>query len=289
MATGSTLRFTRMTGQSTPTDCTTEPQALYSGALTGGSHTESISGKADPKIAASPAGDKIVEAFPFSSSGPKPAVDVRDATAPTLSRSAEVGFAGPDDPTTVPRDVAVSPDGALALAAAGVSGTKVLSTTDLSEVAPGHGPLPDGTSSTAVAFSPDGSLLARGGPVDGTAADLLVQSAGPAQDATLAVDVVKAPTDLALDTPTEATMSGVEIHGTLTTPGVALPAGTTVGVCRVTKKGVIDLPAVTVGSDGSFTVDDVPPAKGSTLYVVSYDGDALHEASADFVTVDVTK
>ncbi|MET7383240.1 WD40 repeat domain-containing protein [Streptomyces sp. NPDC005526] len=438
VATGSTLRFTRMTSQSAPTDCATEPQALYSGALTGGSYTESISSEVDPKIAVSPAGDKIVEAYAFPSSGTKLAVGVWDATKPTLSRSAVHGFAGPDDPTTVPRDVAVSPDGALALVAAGVSGTKTLSTTDLSEVTPGYGPLPDGTSSTAVAFSPDGSLLARGGAADGTAADLLVQSADPARgdapreyaftdaqnggdrvadrgtafsadgsrlfavttdaagdaywlhvisnpdaryhssfdtpltaqpgtpyagqavqisgrlqmngpapstpvqvtavrhdsdgdhavppatvgsdgtftledtpavtgqatytvsfagdsahdpakDATLAVDVAKASTDLALDAPTAATTSGVEIHGTLTTPGAALPAGTTVDVSRVTKKGLVDLPAVTVGSDGSFTVDDVPPAKGSTLYTVSYAGDALHEASADYVIVDVTK
>ncbi|ARP71599.1 hypothetical protein LK07_19630 [Streptomyces pluripotens] len=438
VATGSTLRFTRMTSQSAPTDCTTEPQALYSGALTGGSYSESISGEVDPKVAVSPAGDKVVEAYAFPSSGSKLAVGVWNATTSTLSRSAVHGFAGPDDPTTVPRDVAVSPDGALALVAAGASGTKTLSTNDLSEVTPGYGPLPDGTSSTAVAFSPDGTLLARGGAVDGTAADLLVQSADPAQgdapreyaftdgtsggdrvadrglafsadgsrlfamttnaagdaywlhvisnpdgryhssfdtpltvqpgtpyagqavqisgrlqlngpapstpvqvtavrhdsagdhvvpsatvgsdgtftledtpavtgqatytvsfagdsahdpaqDATLAVDVAKAPTDLALDTPTKATTSGVEIHGTLTTPGAALPAGTTLNVLRATKKGVIDLPAVTVGSDGSFTVDDVPPAKGSTLYSVSYGGDALHEASADWVIVDVTK
>ncbi|MFE9097068.1 WD40 repeat domain-containing protein [Streptomyces sp. NPDC007264] len=433
VTTGGTLRFTRMTRQSAPTDCTTEPQALYS-VLPGGDQPESISSEVDPKIAVSPAGDKIVEAYAY---GSKLAVGVWNATGSNLTRSALRGFVGPNDPTTVPRDVAVSPDGELALVAAGVSGTKTLSITDLSEVAPGYGPLPDGTSSTAVAFSPDGSLLARGGAVDGTAADLLVQSADPArgdapreyaftdgtnggdrvadrglafsadgsrlfamttdaagdaywlhvisnpdaryhssfdspltaqpgtpyagqavrisgrlqlngpapsrpvqvtalrhdsdgdhavpsatvgsdgtftlddtpavtgqatytvsfagdsahdpaQDATLAVDVVKAPTDLTLDPPTRATTSGVEIHGTLTTPGAALSAGTTVDVRRVTKKGVIDLPAVAVGPDGSFTVDDVPPAKGSTLYVVSYDGDALHEASADYVTVDVT-
>lgn len=436
-ATGSTLWFTRMTGQTAAKDCATEPQALYSGALTGGSYPQGLTGVVDPKVTTSPAGDTIVEAFATYGSAPRLAVGVYSATSPYPRQLALRAFAAATDPSTVPRDVAVSPDGALALVAAGVSGTKALSTADLSEVAPGYAPLPAGTSSTAVAFSPDGSLVARGGAADGDTADLLVQKADPAQgdtpreyaftdgtaggdrvaerglafsadgsrlfamttdaagdaywlhvishpdaryhsafdgppsaqpaapfagqpvqisgtlrlngpaptapvqvtavrhdadgdhpvptatvgadgsftlqdtpsvtgqatytvsfagdaahdpaaDTTVGVDVAKAPTGLTLDPPTQTTRAGVELHGALSTAGVPLPAGTVVHVTRLTHKGAADLPAASVGADGSFTVDDVPPSAGSTLYAVAYAGDALHEASADWVTVQVT-
>ncbi|MEU5088834.1 Ig-like domain repeat protein [Streptomyces sp. NPDC021356] len=434
---GGRLWFTRMSNQHLPKDCATEPQALHSGGLLGGAHDQAGDSLVDAKFTTSPGlPDKIVEAYATYGT-PKLVVGVYDASTAAAKQLALRTYTASTDPAAWPKDIAVSPDGALTAVAAGASGVRTLSTDDLTDAASGYGPLPAGTDSTAVAFSPDGSLVARGGAVDGTSADLLVQQADPtrgevpreyaftdaaaggdrvaerglafsadgsrlfamttdaagdaywlhiishpdaryhsafdgpltvqpgtpfagqavrisgtlrrngpapadavrvtavrhdadgdhtvpaaavgpdggftledapattgkatytvsfagdaahdpAPDATVTVDVVKAPTDLAIGAPSGTSTSGVVLHGTLSTAGAPLPAGTVVDVQRLTKKGAVDLPAAAVGPDGGFTVNDVPPAAGSTLYTVSYAGDALHEASADWVTVQVT-
>ncbi|MFJ2956222.1 Ig-like domain repeat protein [Streptomyces sp. NPDC087270] len=436
---GGKLWFTRMTSQAYPKDCTTEPQALNSGRFDGGGgFVRGVFTYVDAKFATSPGiPDRLVETF-ASNGTPKLYVGLYDATTTGPQQLALRSYTAATDPSALPRDVAISPDGAVTAVAAGTAGTKVLSTTDLSDASPGYGPLPAGTSSTAVAFSPDGSLVARGGAVDGAAADLLVQGADPAQgdtprqyaftdgadggdriadrglafsadgsrlfamttdaagdafwlhvitnpdarwhsafdgpltvqpdhpyaggsvriagklrldgpapsdpvrvtavrhdadgdhtvpsatvgadgtftvadtpsttgtavytvsfagdaahdpapDATVSVDVAKAPTQLALDPPGTATADGVDLHGTLSSSGATLPAGTVVNVQRLTSKGAIDLPDTAVAADGSFTVHDVPPAAaGNVLYTVVYAGDALHEGSADWVTLKIT-
>ncbi|MFI2641855.1 Ig-like domain repeat protein [Streptomyces sp. NPDC018610] len=433
---GGKLWFTRMTSQYLPKDCATEPQALYSGDFLGGAHKQAGDSLVDAKFATSPGiPDKLVETYATYGT-PKLVVGVYDATTGAARQLALRTYTAATDPAAPPRDIAVSPDGALVAVAAGTSGVKTLSTTGLADAAPGYGALPAGTDSTAVAFSPDGSLVARGGAADGASADLLVQQADPtrgdtpreyaftdgttggdrvadrglafsadgsrlfamttnaagdaywlhvisrpdaryhsafdapptvapgtpfagqavrisgtlrlngpapatparvtavrhdadgdhtvpaatvgpdggftlddtpsttgtatytvsfagdaahdpAPDTTVSVDVAKAPTELVIETPSGASTSGVLLHGTLSTAGVPLPTGTVVDVQRLTKKGATDLPAVTVGPDGGFTVNDVPPAAGSTLYTVSYAGDALHDPSADWVTVSV--
>ncbi|MFQ6144272.1 hypothetical protein ACLMNJ_14490 [Streptomyces seoulensis] len=434
---GGKLWFTRLTSQYRPKDCATETQALYSGGLLGGSHDRAGDSLVGAKFATSPGvPDKIVQTYATFGT-PKLVVGVYDATSTAARRLALRTYTAAADPAATPRDVAISPDGTLAAVAAGTSGVKTLSTTNLADAAPGYGPLPQGADATSVAFSPDGSLVARGGAADGDAADLLVQRADPtagdtprayaftdptaggdrvadrglafsadgsrlfamttdaagdaywlhvisrpdaryhsafdapptvrpgspyagqavrisgtlrlngpaaaasarvtavrhdadgdhtvpaatvgpdgsftladtpsttgtatytvsfagdaahdpAPDATVSVDVVKAATDLTVGTPSRTGTSGVVLHGALGTAGTALPAGTVVDVQRLTKKGATELPAVTVGPDGGFTVTDTPPAAGSTLYTVSYAGDALHEPSADWVTVQVT-
>ncbi|MFG3137541.1 Ig-like domain repeat protein [Streptomyces sp. NPDC048211] len=434
--TGGRLWVTRMGSQEYPKDCSTEVQTLWSGAPTGGTFTDSGS-LVSAKFATSPGlPGKLVQAYATYGT-PKLVVGVYDATTAYTRQLALRTYTAATDPAAPPKDVAVSPDGSVVAVAAGTGGTRTLSTTGLTDAAPGYGSLPAGTSSTAVAFSPDGSLVARGGAVDGTAADLLVQrarpvegdtpreyaftdgSAGgdqvadrglafspdgarlfamttnaaknsywlhiitnpgaryhsafdgppavepgtpfagqavrisgtlrrngpasaeparvtavrhdadgdhalpaatvgpdgafalddtpsttgrstytvsfagdaahdPAPDSTVEVEVAKAPTELTLDGPEGATTAGVVVHGTLSTAGTPLPEGTLVAVQRWSKKGVADLPAALVGPDGGFTVTDAPPAAGSILYTVSYAGDALHDSSADWVTVPVT-
>ncbi|MFB4419459.1 hypothetical protein C5F59_000010 [Streptomyces sp. QL37] len=434
--TGGRLWVTRKSSQEYPKDCSTEVQALWSGAPTGGTFTYSGS-LVSAKFATSPGfPGKIVQAYATYGT-PKLVVGVYDATTAYTKQLALRTYTAATDPATLPKDIAVSPDGSVMAVAAGTAGTKTLSTTGLSDAAPGYGSLPAGTTSTAVAFSPDGSLIARGGAVEGKAADLLVErvepeqgdtprvyaftdgSAGgdqvadrglafssdgsrlfamttnaakdsywlhiisnpdarynsafdgpptvepgspfvgqavrisgrlrlngpapdeatrvtavrhdadgdhavpavtvaqdgafnledtpsttgkttytlsfagdaahdPAPDATVDVEVAKAPTELTLEEPEGTTTTGLVLHGTLSTAGTPLPEGTLVAVQRWTKTGVTDLRPALVGPDGGFTVTDAPPALGSTLYTVSYAGDALHDASANWVTAPAT-
>ncbi|HEY9330218.1 MAG TPA: Ig-like domain repeat protein [Streptomyces sp.] len=146
----------------------------------------------------------------------------------------------------------------------------------------------------SAAVGPDGAFTLVDTPSTTGRATYTVSFAGdaahdPAPDSTVDVEVTKAPTELVLDQPDSATTAGVALHGTLSTAGTPLPEGTLVAVQRWTKKGIADLPPALVGPDGDFTVTDAPPAAGSTLYTVSYAGDALHDASASWVTVPVTR
>ncbi|MEU0086503.1 Ig-like domain repeat protein [Streptomyces sp. NPDC006274] len=112
----------------------------------------------------------------------------------------------------------------------------------------------------------------------------------PAQDVTIAVDVAKAPTALALTAPEEASMStGVEITGRLTAQGRPLPAGVTLSVERTDRLGTGSLSAVPVAADGTFTVRDLPRARRDVTYTVSYGGDDLHSGSTASATVHVRR
>jgi hypothetical protein len=112
----------------------------------------------------------------------------------------------------------------------------------------------------------------------------------PAQDVTIAVDVAKAPTALALTAPEEASMStGVEITGRLTVQGRPLPAGVTLSVERTDRLGTGSLSSVPVAADGTFTVRDLPRARRDVTYTVSYGGDALHSGSTASATVHVRR
>jgi hypothetical protein len=112
----------------------------------------------------------------------------------------------------------------------------------------------------------------------------------PAQDVTIAVDVAKAPTALALTAPEEASMStGVEITGRLTAQGRPLPAGVTLSVERTDRLGTGTLSSVPVAADGTFTVKDLPRARRDVTYTVSYGGDDLHSGSTASATVHVRR
>jgi hypothetical protein len=107
---------------------------------------------------------------------------------------------------------------------------------------------------------------------------------------TIAVDVAKAPTALALTAPEEASMStGVEITGRLTAQGRPLPAGVTLSVERADRLGTGSLSSVPVAADGTFTVRDLPRARRDVTYTVSYGGDALHSGSTASATVYVRR
>lgn len=112
----------------------------------------------------------------------------------------------------------------------------------------------------------------------------------PATDVRSSVDVAKAPTSLTLAAPEQATMSdGVEITGTLTARGPALPDDVTLTVRRTDRSGSGELSAVPVAADGTFTVHDLPRTTRYVTYTVDYAGDALHQAGTASATVLVTR
>ncbi|MFE8007506.1 YncE family protein [Streptomyces sp. NPDC057418] len=110
----------------------------------------------------------------------------------------------------------------------------------------------------------------------------------PAEDVTLAVTVAKAPTAIALTAPAEGQKNqSLEITGTLTGQGRALPAGITLSVQRTDKRGTGTLTSAAVAADGTFRINDLPSARGEVVYTVAYAGDDLHSASTASVTVRV--
>lgn len=82
------------------------------------------------------------------------------------------------------KDIAVSADGRHLGVADAAHGTRLLNSGDLSDAAVGYQPLPAGAVSSAVAFSGDGTYVARGASAVGSTPDLLIQPADPANGTT---------------------------------------------------------------------------------------------------------
>lgn len=81
------------------------------------------------------------------------------------------------------KDMAASADGTKVAVADATAGTRLLNADDLSDASGQYQALPAGATSTAVAFSGDGTYIARGAQATGSTPDLLVQSADPADGA----------------------------------------------------------------------------------------------------------
>ncbi|MDN3027315.1 Ig-like domain repeat protein [Streptomyces sp. S.PB5] len=112
----------------------------------------------------------------------------------------------------------------------------------------------------------------------------------PATDVTHTVSVGKAPTTIALTAPAQVPLgTGVEITGTFTAQGRALPDRAVLKVERTDRLGTGTLSSVTVAADGTFTVNDIPRTRRETTYKVSWPGDDLHTASTASATVYVTR
>ncbi|MFH8607923.1 Ig-like domain repeat protein [Streptomyces sp. NPDC018029] len=82
------------------------------------------------------------------------------------------------------KDLAVSADGKRVAVADAAYGTRLLNAGDLSDAGTPYQALPEGATSSAVAFSGDGKYVARGAAAAGSTADLLVQPADPADGVT---------------------------------------------------------------------------------------------------------
>lgn len=112
----------------------------------------------------------------------------------------------------------------------------------------------------------------------------------PAEDITTTVSVGKAATSIALTAPEEGSLkTGVEITGTFTAQGKALPERAVLKVTRTDRLGTGTLSSVSVAADGTFTVNDLPRTRGDADYTVSWPGDDLHNASSASATVYVRR
>ncbi|MGW7380637.1 Ig-like domain repeat protein [Streptomyces sp. NPDC054794] len=112
----------------------------------------------------------------------------------------------------------------------------------------------------------------------------------PAEDVSHSVTVGKAPTSIALTAPEKATLSGgITITGTFSAQGKALPDKAVPKVVRTDRLGTGTLSSVTVGADGTFTINDIPRTRREVTYTVSWPGDDLHTSSTASATVYVTR
>ncbi|MCF3131134.1 Ig-like domain repeat protein [Streptomyces olivochromogenes] len=112
----------------------------------------------------------------------------------------------------------------------------------------------------------------------------------PAEDLTHTVTVGKAPTSIALTAPEKATLSGgITITGTFSAQGKALPDKAVLKVVRTDRLGTGTLSSVTVGADGTVTINDIPRTRREVTYTVSWPGDDLHTSSTASATVYVTR
>ncbi|MFD5587814.1 Ig-like domain repeat protein [Streptomyces sp. NPDC127063] len=124
--------------------------------------------------------DTFVMGQSLNSAAPDPFVSVFDGSGTTPVRGATRRFADAAGAGALNlKDIAVSPDGAKIALADATAGTRLLNSGDLSDAATGYGPLPEGATASAVAFSGDGGYIARGAAATGTTPDLLVQPADP--------------------------------------------------------------------------------------------------------------
>ncbi|MEU1212652.1 Ig-like domain-containing protein [Streptomyces sp. NPDC005790] len=386
---------------------------------------------------ASRAPDVLAMGQTLSPGGSNPYLTVFDSSGDTLVRGPQRRFADSAGAGALDlKDLALSADGSRLAVADAAHGTRLLDAADLSDAAKQYQPLPEGAKASAVAFSADGTYIARGATATGSTADLLIQRADPdqgtgalefafegeldgarvtprglewsedgsrlfavttnasgngywlhviqppaaqydsrftgtlsttpgtpvvgeplgirgrleldgpapaepvkvsavrhdadgdrtlapvevsadgtftvldvpsavgeatytlsflgdvthrpAEDVNLQVAVAKAPTALTLTAPAETTKNqSVEITGTLTGQGRALPPGITLSVQRADKKGTYVLTSAAVAADGTFRINDLASVRGQVVYTVAYAGDDLHSASTASATVRV--
>ncbi|GAA2551227.1 MULTISPECIES: Ig-like domain repeat protein [Streptomyces] len=125
-------------------------------------------------------GDRLLMGQPLNAQAANPFLAVYDASGSTLVRTAGRRFADGEGKGALNlKDMAFSPDGSKVAVADSSAGTRLLNTADLSDAATGYPALPSGASASAVAFSGDGTYLARGASASGATPDLLLSPADP--------------------------------------------------------------------------------------------------------------
>ncbi|GGX89273.1 Ig-like domain repeat protein [Streptomyces hiroshimensis] len=112
---------------------------------------------------------------------PNPSLYLLDTSGEKVKLLADRSFALPSSGAGLDlKDMAFTPDGTRLAVADAKGGHHLLNSADLSDVKTGYRPMADGSVPTAVAFSSDGRLVARGAATPGDGADLVVQNADPA-------------------------------------------------------------------------------------------------------------
>ncbi|MEV8318172.1 Ig-like domain repeat protein [Streptomyces sp. NPDC059900] len=108
-----------------------------------------------------------------------------DASGANLVRGPQRRFADAEGKGALDlKDIGQSADGKRIAVADAAYGTRLLDASDLSDAPVGYQPLAEGAKASAVAFSGDGKYVARGAEASGSASDLLIQPADPADGTT---------------------------------------------------------------------------------------------------------
>ncbi|MFI9424447.1 Ig-like domain repeat protein [Streptomyces achromogenes] len=124
---------------------------------------------------------RLLMGQPKESDAPNPFLASFDVSGTTPVRDASRRFADGDGKGALDlKDMAASADGTKVAVADATAGTRLLNAGDLSDASGQYQALPAGATSTAVAFSGDGTYIARGAQATGSTPDLLVQSVDPA-------------------------------------------------------------------------------------------------------------
>ncbi|MFF2008011.1 Ig-like domain repeat protein [Streptomyces sp. NPDC058195] len=167
------------------TDCAAFRSTLYGTAdsklvNTGWNAASRLRLESDPEVP-----DRFVMAQTRTAAETDPFVTTFDATGDTLVRGPQRRFADAQGQGGLDmKDVAQSPDGRRIAVADAAYGTRLLEAADLSDAPVAYQPLPEGATASAVAFSGDGTYIARGATATGGVPDLLVQPADPASGRT---------------------------------------------------------------------------------------------------------
>ncbi|MFI9342544.1 Ig-like domain repeat protein [Streptomyces sp. NPDC052773] len=286
------------------------------------------------------AGDRMLMGQPLNAKASNPFVTVFDTRDGSLVRNAARRFADSDGKGALNlKDMALSADGGKVALADASAGTRLLNTGDLSDADTAYRPLPAGATASAVAFSGDGTYIARGAAASGATPDLLVQPADPA-DATTPLEfvfegsldgdrvvprgmewsadgsrlftvttnasgnqfwlhVIQPPAvqydvrftgDLAHSPAQAVAGEPLAVRGRLEYDGPAPAQPLKVTATRTDANGTHELGTFTVREDGTFTVLDEPDLVGDAVYTVSYLGDLTHRPATDLTrTVSVGK
>ncbi|MGW1427222.1 Ig-like domain repeat protein [Streptomyces sp. NPDC002431] len=163
------------------TDCAAFRSTLYGSAgnasvNTGWNAASRLRLESDPEVP-----DRLLMAQTRTATETNPFVTYFDASGDTLVRGPERRFADAQGQGGLDmKDVAQSPDGRRIAVADAAYGTRLLDAADLSDAPVPYQPLPEGAKASAVAFSGDGTYVARGASATGSTPDLLVQPADPA-------------------------------------------------------------------------------------------------------------
>jgi YVTN family beta-propeller protein len=217
------------------------------------------------------------------------------------------------------RDLAITPDGGLVIAASGYPYSHVgYDTGTLAEVRRygDSSPYPN-----AAEVSPDGKYLAGGRDgspdvsiytvADGTAVNEATNAAGdlvPAALTFLGADVFAVLNDwssgrsylwrisgatlpkstISLSPPTSATaLDPMTITGRLTLSDGAAPGAQKLGVTRTLPDGTSTTLSASTATDGTFAITDTPPVSGDIRYDVSWNGTSTYQSSSASITVPV--
>lgn len=170
------------------TQCDDRTSYLY-GTTTGSYAYTGWSGAGRFQFATTPrTPNLLVTGQTWTAAGPDPYLTTFDSSGHTLVRGPQRRFADATGAGALKlKDLALTPDGSRLAVADAAYGTRLLNTADLSDAPAPYQPLPEGASASAVAFSPDGTTVARGAAATGSTADLLIQKADPA-DGTAALE-----------------------------------------------------------------------------------------------------